>query len=188
MAKFLREILDAKEPHYTQAIRQLEALTGRKAVDVAYTADIMARAHAVMRQLGLDPKDTKPLELYKALTAQQASSSLFSRTDDVALIVEGHVISFNHEDITENIAEDITEICTATKSTRASLIWIYTRMTKFVIRSTFLCIRQYFISLFGFFKFFFCFRIIRVTVRMKLHSQPFIGFFDFTLIGRAFNP
>lgn len=103
MAKFLREILDAKEPHYTQAIRQLEALTGRKAVDVAYTADIMARAHAVMRQLGLDPKDTKPLELYKALTAQQASSSLFSRTDDVALIVEGHVISFNHEDITENV-------------------------------------------------------------------------------------
>ncbi len=112
MAKFLRDILDAKEPHYTQAIRQLEALTGRKATDIAYVADIMARGHAVMRQLGLDPKDTTPLELYAALTAHRASGQLFRRTDDVALIVAGKVISFNHDDVKEN-AERTFELRTA---------------------------------------------------------------------------
>nr|HPQ82754.1 hypothetical protein [Candidatus Saccharimonas sp.] len=67
MAKFLREILQAREPAFSQAIRQLEGMTGRRGTDVAYVADILARAHAVMRQIGLDPADTTALELYKAL-------------------------------------------------------------------------------------------------------------------------
>lgn len=105
MTNFLRTILDAKEPHYTQAIRQLEGMTGRKATDVAYTADVMARAHAVMRQLGLDPKDTTALELYRALSAHHGSRALFSKTDDVALIIDGKVISFNRDDVEENLQQ-----------------------------------------------------------------------------------
>ncbi len=85
-------------------------------------------------------------------------------------------------------AEDIAKICATTKSTWAGLIRINACMTEFVISRTFLCICQNFVGFFGFFKFFFSFRIIGVAIRMEFHRQPFIGFFDFTLIGRAFNP
>lgn len=103
MAHFLKTILNAKEPTFTQAIRRLEAMTGHRAIDVAYTADVMARAHAVMRRLGLDIKDTKPLELYKTLAAQHLSKTLLEKTEDVALVIDGHVISFNRDDISENV-------------------------------------------------------------------------------------
>ncbi len=102
MTKFLREILDAKEPLFSQAIRSLENMTGKKGIDVAYTADIMGRAHHVMRQLGLDTADTLAEELYKALVSLPGGSSLLNDTDDVALIISGHVISFNSDDISEN--------------------------------------------------------------------------------------
>ncbi|MCA0228770.1 carbohydrate kinase family protein [Patescibacteria group bacterium] len=105
MAKFLREILQAREPAFSQAIRQLEGMTGRRGTDVAYVADILARAHAVMRQIGLDPADTTALELYKALGAHSASATLFHSTDDVALLIDGHVVSFNHDDIHENLSK-----------------------------------------------------------------------------------
>jgi sugar/nucleoside kinase (ribokinase family) len=102
MAKFLRQILDAKEPLFSQAIRSLENMTGKKGVDVAYAADIMSRAHHSMRQMGLDPSDTLAVELYRALVSQPSNSSLLHDTDDVALIIEGHVVSFNRDDIAEN--------------------------------------------------------------------------------------
>ncbi len=103
MAKFLRTLIDASEPMFTATIRQLEALTGHKATDIAYIADITARAHAVMRQIGLDPADTSELELYKALNAHVKNTHLFAQTDDVGLIFGGsRVVSFNHDDIVEN--------------------------------------------------------------------------------------
>ncbi len=99
MAKFLREILLAKEPQYSQSIRTLEKMTGNRSIDVAYVADVLARAHATMRAIGLDPKDTTRQELFRALIACRDSKSLFAKTDDVALIVDGEVISFNHDDV-----------------------------------------------------------------------------------------
>ena len=64
MARFLRDLLSAQEPMFTTALRQLEQQAGGKGVDVAYIAHIIERAHAVMRQVGLDPADTAALELY----------------------------------------------------------------------------------------------------------------------------
>lgn len=103
MAKFLRTLLDAKEPMFTATLRQLEKMTGQKGVDIAYIADITARAHTVMRKIGLDPADTSELELYKALSAHAEDVHLFAHTDDVALIFGGErIISFNRDDILEN--------------------------------------------------------------------------------------
>lgn len=102
MAKFLRDILGAKEPMFSMAIRSLEKRTGNHGRDVAYVGDIIERAHRVMRQLGLDPADTTALELYKALNAHSDDKELFRHTDDVGLILAGQVISFNRRDIREN--------------------------------------------------------------------------------------
>lgn len=102
MANILRTLLDAKEPMFTRAIHQLETMTRHQATDVAYIADITARAHAVMRRLGLDPADTTEQELYRTLEAHAKSEHLFVDTDDVGLVFGRHVVSFNHEDVLAN--------------------------------------------------------------------------------------
>ena len=102
MARYLQQLLDAKEPMFSTTLRQLESMTGNKGVDVAYIADITTRAHTVMRRLGLDPGDTTEIELYRALNAHAGDRELYSNTDDVGLSYAGRVISFNYDDIREN--------------------------------------------------------------------------------------
>lgn len=106
MAKYLRQLLDAQEPLFSTAIRQLESLTGNRGTDVTYLADITARAHAVMRQLGLDTADTTARELYQALEAHAENRDLFCHTDDVGLSYGGEIISFNHDDVRENTSRN----------------------------------------------------------------------------------
>lgn len=103
MARFLRDLLDAEEPMFTTALRQLEQHTGAQGVDVAYIANIIERAHGVMRRLGLDPADTTALELYRALNAHVDDRELLRDTEDVGLVFANRVISFNREDIRENL-------------------------------------------------------------------------------------
>lgn len=105
MARFLRDILDAPEPMFSAAIRQLEQQTGSKGIDVAYIATIIERAHRVMRQLGLDPSDTTAFELYKALNAHADDRELLRDTEDVGLVFAGRVVSFNQDDVKENAAK-----------------------------------------------------------------------------------
>ena len=109
MSKILRTILDAKEPIFSTTLRQLERMTGSRSIDVAYIADMTARAHTVMRRIGLNPADTTNKELYQALKARADHEQLFNRTDDVALVRGSEVISFNHEDIVENASLPFSE-------------------------------------------------------------------------------
>lgn len=102
MSRFLRELLHAREPGFTTAIRQLESATGNQSIDVRYIANITERAHAFMRRIGLDPRDTAKLELYKALEAHADSAELFRDMRDVGLSFGGDVISFNIDDIAAN--------------------------------------------------------------------------------------
>lgn len=63
----MRDILEAEEPFFTQSLREMEFLSGKKNIDVKLTADIMEKSSAAIRGLGLDPKDTTDRELYHAL-------------------------------------------------------------------------------------------------------------------------
>lgn len=110
MSKFLRMVLEAKEPMFSTTLRQLEKHVGHKSVDLAYQADIIARAHSVMRRLGLDIKDTTQRELYHALIAHAADEHLFATCDDVALVFgDKQVISFNIDDVQENAAKPFAD-------------------------------------------------------------------------------
>jgi len=102
VAKFLKDLLDAKEPHFTNALHSLEQATGHDGVDVRLIADIMTKAHDVMRRIGLDPADTTARELYNGLSSHADDSSLFVDTSYVGLIVSGETVSFNQDDIREN--------------------------------------------------------------------------------------
>lgn len=102
MAQLLTRLLDAKEPHGSLLVRELERMTGNKGIDVRYLADNTARAHQIMRRMGLDPADTTSLELYRTLVAHKDSATLFKDSDDVGLTYPEGIISFNQQDILAN--------------------------------------------------------------------------------------
>ncbi|MGH7218462.1 MAG: TIGR00730 family Rossman fold protein [Candidatus Microsaccharimonas sp.] len=67
MAKFLSDLLDAEEPIFTQALHQLEEVSGRSGADVKLIGDITAMAHENLRTLGLNPAAATGEEVYHAL-------------------------------------------------------------------------------------------------------------------------
>lgn len=67
MTKLLRDILAAQEPLFTQSLRELEFLTGRKNIDIKLSAEITEKTFDTLRSLGLDANDTTDAELYHAL-------------------------------------------------------------------------------------------------------------------------
>lgn len=107
MSKFLQSILGAedKQAVFSAGLNQLEKMTGQKGVDTRIIADVLERAHNVMRKLGLDTGDTTGKELYYALTGTVRHGTfrdILSDTDYVILQVDGRVISFNMIDVIEN--------------------------------------------------------------------------------------
>jgi hypothetical protein len=75
MAKFLRDLLDAEEPIFSRALKQLEQASGRTGADVRLIADITEKAHQSMRMLGLDPANTTGKELFRGLDARVADDN-----------------------------------------------------------------------------------------------------------------
>jgi hypothetical protein len=67
MCKQISELLQAEEPMFTLAIRQLEEVSGKPSEDVRLQAEIIEKIHRACKELGLDPNDTKGIELYRAL-------------------------------------------------------------------------------------------------------------------------
>ena len=70
MAKFLRDLLDAEEPTFSEALRQLEQASGRQAADTKLIGDITAKAHENLRQMGLSPVTSTGEEVYRCLEAR----------------------------------------------------------------------------------------------------------------------
>lgn len=67
MARFLRDLLDAEEPLFSQSIAQLEKISGHIGADVRLISDITRLAHENMRRLNLDPAVATGKEVYQAL-------------------------------------------------------------------------------------------------------------------------
>lgn len=109
MSRFLQDLLQASEPTFSAALRRLESSTGHAGVDVQLIGEIIASAHRVMRTLGLDPADTTQTELYNALSAQAANENLLDDCRYIGLTFEGQVISFNVDDVKDNIGRPYAE-------------------------------------------------------------------------------
>lgn len=67
MSKFLAELLQAKEPLFSAALRQLEEVSGKPSIDVKLQAEIIETFDKKVKELGLDPKDSTGEEIYKAV-------------------------------------------------------------------------------------------------------------------------
>jgi uncharacterized protein (TIGR00730 family) len=70
MSRFLRDLLDAEEPLFTQALQQLEVRSGKKGVDTKLIGDITEMAHESMRAIGLDPLNSTGPEIYHGLQSK----------------------------------------------------------------------------------------------------------------------
>lgn len=113
MSKYLQSILSAADnsPVFSAGLSQLEKMTGNKGVDTRLIADVLEKAHAVMRKLGLDTKDTTGSELYYGLIGSVKNGKfedLLSDTDYVLLKIEGQIISFNLIDVIENAHHNLS--------------------------------------------------------------------------------
>ena len=75
MAGILQELLDATEPIFSLAVRQLEAASNHEAKDVKLIAEIAAKMRTSTAALGLDPDDTTGRELYAAQMARMVEDN-----------------------------------------------------------------------------------------------------------------
>ena len=76
MSKFLRDLLDAEEPVFSLAVRQLESATGDAGVDAKLVGDITRNMHEALAKLGLDSHDVTGQEAYAALIAKIQSDNI----------------------------------------------------------------------------------------------------------------
>jgi hypothetical protein len=67
MTRFLSEALQAPEPGFRLGLRRLEAATGNPSADIRFSTEVLHATRDKLRQLGLDPHDTTPEELYHVL-------------------------------------------------------------------------------------------------------------------------
>lgn len=105
MAHFLQTVLSADEPLMSNGLKVLEKSTGNAGIDTRLIADILEKAHTVMRTLGLDTADTTGHELYHSLLAVVKNNdieSILQDCDYVLYVIDKKIISFNLIDIIEN--------------------------------------------------------------------------------------
>lgn len=67
MTRILSELLRADEPQFRLGLRQLETANGNPSHDIRLTGEILQLTGGKLRELGLDPEDTTPEELYHVL-------------------------------------------------------------------------------------------------------------------------
>ena len=86
------------------ALNELRRMT-RDDSDVRLIAEILARAHSIIRSLGLDPTNATAEEIYQSLMAiapKVDKWAPFKASDWVLLDIGGQVISFNPIDVVNN--------------------------------------------------------------------------------------
>jgi uncharacterized protein (TIGR00730 family) len=112
MAKFLSDLLDAEEPIFTEAIKQLEDISGKTGADVKLIGDITAMAHDNLRTLGLNPAASTGEEVYRALLGRVGSDikrligiigAEESRSEDVRYLVPFMVEAANKVDFNRKV-------------------------------------------------------------------------------------
>lgn len=111
MASILSQLLEAQEPSFSYGMQRLEKATKLSGVDLRLIADIIEKAHAIMRRLGLDPGDTTAPELYASLIGYVRHNNnlgdLFDESDYIMLLIDGVIVSFNLIDIVENLHHEL---------------------------------------------------------------------------------
>lgn len=106
----LADLLGHDHPLFVYNLSKLEQAVGGEGIDNRLLADCTERAHAAMRELGLDAADTLPAEMYQALNAavrRGDAERILADTHYVLAKIDGEVISFNIRDVIENAHHEL---------------------------------------------------------------------------------
>lgn len=110
MSKTLAILIGNDHPLFVANITQMEKASGHAGIDTALIAEVIEKAHVVMRRLGIDPADTSAKELYYALKGAVHSGrahDLLVNTEYVLLAIDGQAVSFNFQDAIENYHHEL---------------------------------------------------------------------------------
>lgn len=112
MAQFLQSVLSTEynKALFSAGLMQLEKSAGNSGIDTRLIADILEKAHKVMRKLNLDTKNTTAHELYRALISSVKNNTcedILLDSDYVLIPVHGKVISFNLIDVIDNAHHEL---------------------------------------------------------------------------------
>lgn len=108
MARYLQQLLGAKEPLFSAGMQRLEKATGNNGIDAKLIGDIHTHAYAAMRKMGLDPANTTTRELWAALQGNYPKDA-FKHTDYSGLVTVDGVISFNENDVKRNHSREFSK-------------------------------------------------------------------------------
>ena len=89
MTRFLSESLQAPEPYFSLHLRGLEAAHGNPRGDIKLSSSVIQETQNKLKQLSLDPLDTHPEELYRALNEKL-------KVDDARLTKRLRTLSATH--------------------------------------------------------------------------------------------
>lgn len=92
MTKKLAELLGNDHPLFARTMADFEKASGHAGIDTRLIADMTEKAHAIMRQLRIDPADTSGEELYHALNAAVGN------THTEQLLHDSHYVLLNFDD------------------------------------------------------------------------------------------
>ena len=110
MTHVLTDLLTTDHPLFVRNLAELERASGNAGIDTRLIADITEKAHAIMRQLGVDPADTHGEELYHALNAavkNGRANQLLSSSHFVLLRFDDGPVSFCLHDVIENAHHEL---------------------------------------------------------------------------------
>lgn len=100
MSRFISQLLQAPEPSFSHRLKDWESISGYPVEDVRFTAELKAMVVNVVRELGLDVRDTTSRELYfalrtKALHDQRILEAHMSiQADDSPEVVVDKIINY----------------------------------------------------------------------------------------------
>ncbi len=105
MGHKLKQLLGNDHPLFKANMSALERAVGNDGVDTRLIGDIYRHGYKVLRDLGLDPSYTTPLEAYRALSNLAKTDQveeILKDTDYTILLIEGELVSFNIHDVVDN--------------------------------------------------------------------------------------
>jgi hypothetical protein len=76
MTRFLSESLGAAEPFFRVGLQKLEAANGHPNTDIRFSSEVMHGAKSKLPELGLDPHDSTPQEVYHTLKEKVRSADV----------------------------------------------------------------------------------------------------------------
>lgn len=107
---FLNDVIGIDHPMLVKTIADLERASGNAGIDTKLIADMTERAHALMRELRIDPADTSGKELYLALNASVGNDSVMLRLAEspyVLMRFDDGPVSFNLQDVIDNAHHEL---------------------------------------------------------------------------------